>query len=196
METKERQGGKSMKKYVKWIVVILIVLVIGLGIWLYWMNHGEAGEEFVEYTPAEEITEEQARNTIISVYYKNKETGELMPEARMIDVKLLSDNPYEEILKILMEGPKSEKLEKVIPEGSALLGVELQKDTVCINFSNEFIGNQKEGAEEEAKTIYSIVNTLTELNEVKRVKILINGEEGKAFKDNGMNFKETFERMD
>ena len=185
-----------MKKYVKWIVVILIVLVIGLGIWLYWMNRGEAGKEFVEYTPAEEITEEQARNTIISVYYKNKETGELMPEARMIDVKLLSDNPYEEILKILMEGPKSEKLEKVIPEGSALLGVELQKDTVCINFSNEFIENQKEGAEEEAKTIYSIVNTLTELNEVKRVKILINGEEGKAFKDNGMNFKETFERMD
>ena len=184
-----------MKKYVKWIVLTLIVLLIGLGIWLFFMNRGDE-EEIIEYTPAEEITQEQARNTIISVYYKNKETGELMPEARLIDVKLLANNPYEEILKILIEGPKSDKLEKVIPEGTVLLGVELRKDTVYINFSNQFIENQKEGAEEEAKTIYSIVNTLTELNEVEKVRILINGEEDKCFKDNAMNFKESFVRID
>lgn len=185
-----------MKKYVKWIGLSLIVLLIVLGIWLFFMNRGEAEEEIIEYTPLEEITEEQERNTIISVYYKNKETGELMPEARLIDVKLLANNPYEEILKILMNDPKSDKLERVIPKETVLLGVELKKDTLYINFSDEFIDNQKEGTEEEAKTIYSIVNTLTELNEVAKVKILINGEEGKAFKDNGMNFKESFVRVD
>lgn len=185
-----------MKKYVKWIILSLIVLVIGLGIWIFFINRGEGEEEIIEYTPLEEITEEQVRNTIISVYYKNKETGELMPEARLIDVKLLANNPYEEILKILMNNPKSDKLERVIPEGTILLGVELKKETLYINFSNEFIENQKEGVEEEAKTIYSIVNTLTELNEVTKVRILINGEEGKGFKDNAMNFKESFVRVD
>ena len=186
-----------MKKKAKWIIGIVVILMIGLGIWLYAINgEGTEEEEMIEYTPAEEITEEQARNTIISVYYKNKETGELMPEARMMDVKLLANNPYEEILHILMSDPKSDKLERVIPEGTVLLGTELKKDTLYVNFSNEFIENQKEGAEEEAKTIYSIVNTLTELNEVNCVKILINGEEGKAFKDNGMNFKESFTRED
>ena len=184
-----------MKKYIKWIVIGAMVVLVGLGIWIFLVNRGDE-EEMIEYIPAEEITQEQARNTIISEYYKNKETGELMPEARLIDVKLLANNPYEEILKILIEGPKSDKLEKVIPEGTVLLGVELRKDTVYINFSNQFIENQKEGAEEEAKTIYSIVNTLTELNEVEKVRILINGEEDKCFKDNAMNFKESFVRID
>lgn len=183
-----------MKKYVKWIIGSGIVLVIVLAMWLFLMNRGEA--EITEYTPAEEITEEQERNTIISVYYRNKETKELMPEARLIDVKLLANNPYEKILEILMNEPKSDKLEKVIPEGTELLGVELKKDTLYINFSDKFIENQKEGIEEESKTIYSIVNTLTELNEVTKVRILINGEENKSFKDNGMNFKESFVRID
>jgi len=185
-----------MKKYVKWFVIGTIAVFVGLGIWLFFINREEGAKEIIEYTPGEEITEEQARNTIISVYYKNKETGELMPEARLIDVKLLANNPYEEILKILIEGPKSDKLEKVIPEETVLLGAELKKDTLYINFSNEFINNQKEGVEEEAKTIYSIVNTLTELNEVAKVRFLINGEEDKSFKDNGMNFKESFVRVD
>lgn len=186
-----------MRKYVKWLVIVIAIFIIGIGIWLFFINRGEvAEEEIIEYTPAEEITEEQERNTIISVYYKNKETKELMPEARLIDVKLLANNPYEEILKILMNEPKSDKLEKVIPKGTILLGTELKKNTLYINFSNEFIDNQKEGIEEETKTIYSIVNTLTELNEVTSVKILINGEEGKAFKDNGMNFRESFVRID
>ena len=185
-----------MKKYIKWIIGIVIGLVVGMGIWLFFMNRGGAQQKIIEYTPVEEITEEQARNTIISVYYKNKETKELMPEARLIDVKLLANNPYEELLKILMTDPKSDKLEKVIPDETVLLGTELKKDTLYVNFSSEFIDNQKEGVEEEAKTVYSIVNTLTELNEVKKVKILINGEEGKAFKDNGMNFKESFVRID
>ena len=185
-----------MKKYIKWIIITIIVLIMALVAWLYFMNKGTTEEDIVEYIPAEEITEEQARNTIISVYYKNKETGALMPEARLIDVKLLANNPYEEILKILMEGPKSDKLEKVIPEGTVVLGTELKKNVLYINLSNEFIDNQREGLEEEAKTVYSIVNTLTELNEVNSVRILINGEENKAFKDGGMHFKDNFVRVD
>ena len=185
-----------MKKYKKKIVGIVIALLLGLITWLYFMNSGSTEDDIVEYIPAEEITEEQARNTIISVYYKNKETGELMPEARLIDVKLLANNPYEEILKILMEGPKSDKLERVMPEGTVVLGTELKKDVLYINLSNEFIDNQEEGTEEETRTIYSIVNTLTELNEVNAVRILINGEENKEFKDGGMHFRDNFVRVD
>ncbi|MFU2362245.1 MAG: GerMN domain-containing protein, partial [Clostridiales bacterium] len=38
------------------------------------------------------------------------------------------------------------------------------------------------------------VNTLTELNEVNGVKILINGQENKEFKGGKFNFKDTFTR--
>ena len=47
-----------------------------------------------DYQPEEEISSEQMRQTIVSLYYKNKETGELMPEGRIIDSKELLNEPY------------------------------------------------------------------------------------------------------
>ena len=44
----------------------------------------------------------------------------------------------------------------------------------------------------ESNTIYSIVNTLTQLNEIDSIKILIEGQENQAFKDNQIKFNETF----
>ena len=72
----------------------------------------------------------------------------------------------------------------------------LKGSTVYVDLSKEFVDNAASGTEEESLIIYSITNTLTELNEVTSVKILINGEENKAFKDNKMNFKESFSKND
>ena len=59
-----------------------------------------------------------------------------------------------------------------------------------------FIEKHINGEKEETVTIYSIVNTLTELTEVNGVKILIDGEEDKAFKDNKIKFTEAFVKID
>ena len=64
-----------------------------------------------------------------------------------------------------------------------------------IDFSKEFIENHPGGMEEEKNTVYSIVNTVTELTEVNGVKILIDNEENKAFSDNSINFNEVFLRI-
>lgn len=60
-----------------------------------------------------------------------------------------------------------------------------------LDLSNEFIENN---SVEEKTIINAIVNTLTELNEVNGVKILINGQENKEFKGGKVNFKDTFTR--
>ena len=65
-----------------------------------------------------------------------------------------------------------------------------------VDLSKEFIENAPSGIDEESMVIYSIVNTLTELNEVTNVKFLINGEENKEFKDGKISFKETFKKND
>ena len=148
--------------------------------------------EITEYTPQEEISSEQLRQTLITLYFKNKETGTLMPEARMIDSKILLNNPYSELVNLLLEGSKNDSLQKLIPEGTKANKVEIIKGIVYIDFSEEFIKNINLGAEEESKIIDSIVNTLTELTEVSGVKILINGEENLCFEDGAINFKEVF----
>ena len=74
--------------------------------------------------------------------------------------------------------------------------MELKGDTLNIDFSHEFIDNAPEGKDAENKIMETIVKTVTELNEVNSVKILIDGEENKCFKDNEINFEKTFSRAD
>lgn len=179
-----------MDKKIKKVAVIIVLII--LLVLLIWLLTKDREVELIEYIPEEEITEEQSRQTMVKLYFKNKETGELDTETRIIDVKDLASNPYEVLVKMLIEGPKNNELERLIPEETNLNKVEFQKNVVVIDFFESFIKNHQGGLEEESKTIYSIVNTLTELTEVDGVKILINGEEGKAFLDEAINFKEIF----
>lgn len=176
------------------IVVILVLCIAGVGAYLIFNSN--SNQEKNEIEPKEEISDEQMRQTIATLYYQNKETKELMPEGRMIDSKTLLSDPYATLINLLIEGPKNEKLQALIPQGTRVLKAELKGDMVYLDLSKEFIDNHNGGEEAENKTVYSIVNTLTELNEVNSVKILINGRENQSFKDNKINFKNAFMRVE
>ena len=172
------------------IGIILIICII-VGAWIFIKN--KEGENIItEYVPQEEISEEQLRQTIVSLYFKN-ENG-LMPEARLVDVKELIDNPYEKIINMLIDGPKNENLQKTIPDGTKINKIERQGEILIIDFSEEFISNHNGGEEQEKLTIESIVKTVTELTEINGIKIKINGEENKEFKDGIIKFNQIFNR--
>ncbi len=186
------------KKIIIIISVVLIILIIS-GISFYFINKSNSNNsnnQITEYTPQEEMSDDEMRKTIVSIYFKNIETNTLVPESVCIDVKELAENPYLKLLNLLLVGPANDKLECPLPEDTKINNATLKGNTVYVDLSKEFIDNAPAGVEEEGLIIYSIVNTLTELNEVSGVKILINGEENLSFSDNGMNFKEEFERND
>ena len=178
-----------MKK--KLIIIVSAVIIILVGIMTYFYLTKEKTVS-VEYQPEEEITNEQMRQTIVSLYYKNKDTKELMPEGRVIDSKELLENPYKKLVELLIEAPKNDKLESAIPEGTKVNNAKIEGDIVYLDLSKEFIENHAGGQEEESLTIYSIVNTLTELTEVNSIKILIDRKEDESFKDGKINFSEPF----
>jgi len=179
----------DMKRIIT-IGIIICLIIASIFVVYYFFIKGE--EEILEIIPEEEITEEQMRQTIVSLYFKSGE--EIVPEARLIDVKLLLNNPYEEILNMLIQGPKNNNLEKTIPEGTKINKIQKQEDTLIIDLSEEFVKNHNGGEKEEKITINSIVNTVTELTEINGIKILINGEENKCFKDEKIKFDKVFER--
>lgn len=185
----------NKKKIFIFIAIVLIIVLIGLTVF-YFINKSNYSEQIEEYTPQEELSDEEIRKTIVSIYFKNIETNTLVPESICIDVKELSENPYIKLLTLLASGPSNDKLESPLPEGTTINNAYLKGNTVYVDFSKEFINNSPTGIEEEGLLVYSIVNTLTELNEVSSVKILINGEENLAFSDNAINFKEEFVRND
>ena len=176
-----------MKKWIAIVLVILTVLIVSI---LIFNSNIE-----VEYVPETEIAEVDLRKTMITLYFQNKENKELQKETRLIDSKELLIEPYAELINMLIAGPESEFLQKTVPEGTKLLGVELIGECLNINFSKEFVDNADTDENARKNYIYSIVNTLTELNEVNSVKILIEGQEASGFEDMGMSFLGEFQKL-
>ena len=169
---------KNKKILIIFVCLFLIVLIGGYFAINYVKNKNE--ETIVEeYVPEEEITEEQLRQTIVSLYFLDTQTNELVPEARLIDIKEMMTVPYEKLVNLLIEGPKNEKNKKIIPDNTKLLRNYLEGDCLVLDFSQEFLNYDKEKGKE--NLVNSIVNTLTELSEINKVKILIEGKENQEF---------------
>ena len=182
----------NRKKMIMFLIIALIVIIGILAVMKFMSKKVEVVPN--EITPLEEITDEQERQTMISLYFVNPETNTLIPEARRVDAKLLLENPYKTLVELLIEKPKNKKLESAIPEGTKVNNARLKENTVELDLSKEFIENQNGDVEKASLSIYAIVNTLTELNEVNSVKILIDGEKNAKFKDNNLSLGESFIR--
>ena len=176
------------KKIIIIFFILFIILVVGGYFLINYLknkeNEEENNEQIVEeYTPEEEITEEQLRQTIVSLYFPNKETKELEPEARMVDIKEILNIPYDKIVNLLIEGPKDENKEKVIPDNTKLLKTSLEEDILTLDFSQEILNYDKTNEKAKKNLITSLLNTLVQLNEVNGIKILVNWNENEEFKD-------------
>ena len=166
-----------MKKNRKKIIAIItLIILIIIAIFIYNnISIENTTEEYQDYTPQEEISEEQMRQTKVILFFANKETGELEAETKIVDANLLINEPYKEIMNYLIKGPQSSNLKKLIPEGTAMHDIKVEKSCAIINLSSEFLNYEND--ENKLKIINSIVNTLTNLKEINSVKFLINGEE-------------------
>ncbi len=171
------------KKIIMIFFIVLVVLMLGGYFLIQHFKNKDQETMGEEYTPQAEITEEQERQTIVSLYFPMKDGDGLNPEARLIDIKEIINNPYEKLINLLTEGPKNEKNKKVIPENTKLNKTYLENDCVVLDFSSEILNYSKDSKKDKENMIKSIVNTLTELTEVNKVKILINGKENDEFKD-------------
>ena len=174
------------------LITIILVIIIGVGVWYFFFFSKNNEQQVNEIIPEEEISEEQMRQTIVSLYFYNESSKSLVSEGRLIDAKELIQEPYKKLMELLIEGPQNTSLSKTIPDGTRVNKAELRGETLYLDLSKEFIENHQGGEEQESITIYSIVNTMTNLTEVNAVKILIDGEENMAFKDNKIKFDDPF----
>lgn len=171
------------KKIVVIFTVLLMIILLGGYVVINYFRNQEQESIVEEYTPEEEITEEQNRQTIVSLYFLEKETEELAPEARLVDIKEIINDPYDKLVNMLIEGPKNEKYSKIIPENTKLNKTYTEKDMVYLDFSSEFLNYDKENPKTKENIINSLVKTLTQLTEVNSVKILIDGQENEDFNE-------------
>ena len=76
-----------MKKKEGFIIVfflILLVVILGGVIYYFNVNKKDTQNEIIEeYVPQEEVSDEQLRNTIISLYFINKEVEKLIQKQEL-----------------------------------------------------------------------------------------------------------------
>ena len=162
-----------MKK--KLPILFLILIILGVIIYFIFSHISiTKNDDYINYTPEEEISESQSRETTINLYFLNPENNQLKSEGRNISATELLKNPYKVIVQKLIDGPSDDKLKNVFPEGTRLINATLSNDCVLLNFSEELL-NFKDDVQK-YNIINSILDSLTQLNEVNSIKILINNE--------------------
>ena len=169
------------RKKIVAIISLIFIIVLAFLVYKNVSIEKSQNDEYQDYTPQEEISEEQNRQTKVTLYFANAETGELETEIKIIDANTLINNPEKELMNLLIKGPQSSNLKKLIPEGTVLHDVKIDTSCAIVNVSNEFLNFENE--ENKLKIINSIVNTLTNLKEINSIKFLINGEENEKLQD-------------
>ena len=104
--------------------------------------------------------------------------GSLMPETRQIPglTAMAPAKAVDAVLAALISGPgKDSILHPTIPSGTVVRSIRIEGEVAVLDFSAEFITNHWGGSSAEEMTVYSIVNTLTELPFVRAVTILVEG---------------------
>ena len=74
-----------------------------------------------------------------------------------------------------------------VSNSSTLLSVTISDNKCYVDFKNGFLSKNSGSTEHKLLTIYSIVNSLTELDSVGRVQFLIDGKRVDAFGDIKLN---------
>ncbi|MBR4131803.1 MAG: GerMN domain-containing protein [Oscillospiraceae bacterium] len=137
----------------------------------------EGDREMISIQPGELILADPSAGetrTPVMLYFSDPDgrylTGEPdhLPDGETV-------NPRDYIVERLIEGPASGELRPTIPEGTRLLGTFIANRVCVVNFSEEFLSNRPRSALEERMTVYSVVDSLTQLDEVDAVDIRVDG---------------------
>lgn len=150
---------------------------------------GIMNKDDIIYTTEPDINEKR----YFKLYFANADGNKLVAEAREI---VISQNESVElqVLKELFKGPENNSLARTVPGETKIISVETKEGICFVNLSQDFISRHTGGTSGETMTIYSIVNTLTELDNIDRVQFLIEGQKNESFIH--MMINEPFESND
>lgn len=84
--------------------------------------------------------------------------------------------PARAALEELIVGEVPPSCDRPLPPGTTVLDVRVEDGVAYPNFSRELVTGFRGGSENEQVTLYAIINTLTSLPDVEKVRILVEGE--------------------
>ncbi|MCQ2749305.1 MAG: GerMN domain-containing protein [Clostridia bacterium] len=156
-------------------------------------DNGKQAEDILIENLLTEMDDVSIRNDFqtYSLYFAN-EKGTLTREERTLEVQT-STLLAKALIEELMAGPMNENLMPTIPKGTRIRQLEIKEGICYVDFNKNFQSKHSGGENEERLTIYSLVNTLTELTDIEKVQFLIDGEKVEDYQGY-IDFSQTFSR--
>ena len=127
----------------------------------------------------------------VTLYFSDMNAEYLVREIRRIKVPR-GDSMEKLVITELINGPKGQNAGRTIPSETKILSVETKESICFVNLSEEFVTKNNVGTSAERLTVFSIVNSLTELSNIDKVQFLIEGEKRDVY--HHMVFNEPIER--
>lgn len=130
----------------------------------------------------------------VKVYYPDESGTKLVPVEKKIQFANESEK-YSAALSELMQKPKDKNLTTVFPSHAKVKSVTREGDTAVVDFDSSIVKGFVGGSTGEEFLVNSVVDTLTEFNEIKQVKFLIDGQEIETLSGH-MDLSEPVKRAD
>ena len=118
---------------------------------------------------------QEAAVTDISVYYPDVNATGLVAVTKNVKVK--GQDKYKAAVEALLAGTDDKRLTTVFPKETKLLKVAVSGSTARVDFDKNLTAGFVGGSTGEEMLVGSLVNTLTEFPEIKKVQILVEGKE-------------------
>ncbi len=116
----------------------------------------------------------------LKLYFSSDTGDKLIEESRELFYNV--NTPIEKlILEQLILGPRTSSLKATLPSDTGIVSIYTDDNVCYVNFDEAFL-NANQGIKEEV-AIYSVVNSLLELNTINKVKIMVNGSDDIRYKD-------------
>lgn len=114
----------------------------------------------------------QTKNVTLNLYFSTANGKRLKKEAVPVTVES-DESLVRVILEKLIDGPSYEEENAVISHDTKILGVSVMENTAYIDLSSEFADDDNLPAPD--LSVYSVVNSVIDNTDIKRVQILIEG---------------------
>lgn len=127
--------------------------------------------EYIDFNSGDMVERE------ITLYFADSQAMYIVPEKRTVFVgkDIAEAEFFRIVLEELIKGPAAENLYRTIPEEVKIEYIEVEGDLLKVDFSEEMHTKHWRGAAGEAMTVYSIVDTMTEFENIKRVMPTVDG---------------------
>lgn len=145
-----------------------------------------SGNEFIDT-----ISDVNAFDKIELILYFADESGEYLVEEKREVIYSQNTSLEKLVIDELIKGSENVELKSTIPEATKLLSVSVNDNICYLNFDENFL-NIISG-QRPYISIYSIVNSLSELSKIGKVQISVNGSQKVLFGES-ISLDTTFER--